>query len=186
MRNYCTSLGRISPRLPIETLDILYFDEMGKNISGGGMDSNIIGFWRREGGERKPSYDTLAVFSLTPESHGNAMGMGLADIIPQNMYDGIDFAATYRNGMTAGLWRSVRTPVVLPTVRDIVDISLSKIPDGRPPRVARARSTLMLEVFWASEPLVAELSCREDIVIEGKTTQWNFGADGELLPFVLS
>ncbi|SBV96689.1 conserved hypothetical protein [uncultured delta proteobacterium] len=173
------------PRLPIDALDALYLDEMGKNISGAGMDTNIVGLWRREGGERKPDYKCLAVFSLTPESHGNAMGLGMADVIPRSMYEGINMEATYLNGLTAGLWRAVRTPVVLPTVRDIVTTSLSKIPESQEPRVARLRNTLMLEDFWATRPLLEELSGRDDIIVEGKTNTWNFGPAGELLPFSL-
>lgn len=67
------------PRLPFDDLDVLVVDEMGKDVSGAGMDPNVIGFWRREGGERKPDYRTLIVLDLTPQSHGNATGIGFAD-----------------------------------------------------------------------------------------------------------
>ncbi len=174
------------PRLPFDALDILYVDEMGKNISGTGMDTNVVGLWRREGGERKPDYATLAVFSITPESHGNAMGFGLADLIPRSMMDAISLEATYMNGITAGIWRGIRTPVVLPTVRDIVEVTLSKLPESKPPRIARIRNTLLLDAFWATEALVRELSGKDGITVEGKTETWNFGPGGELRPFALA
>lgn len=173
------------PRLPFDEADILYVDEMGKNISGAGIDTNVVGLWRRDGGERKPNFATLAVFSLTEESHGNAMGVGIADMIPQSMRDAIDLDAIYMNTRTSGVWRAARIPMVMPTVRDIVDLTLSKIPATRPLRVARIRSTLMLEEFWATQAVVNELSGRSDIAVEGKTDFWNFGPKGELMPFVL-
>jgi hypothetical protein len=174
------------PSLPFAGADILYVDEMGKNVSGAGMDPNVVGLWRRDGGERMPDYATLAVFSLTPESHGNAMGMGLADIIPKSMRDCIDMDATYMNARTAGIWRAARIPMVLPTVRDIVDLTLSKIPVTNPPCVVRIRNTLHLEEFWASEALMGKLSNRSDLSVDGETDFWNFGPGGELLPFASS
>ena len=71
---------KLLPRLPIDDLDVLLVDEMGKNVSGAGMDPNIIGFWRREGGDRRPDYRTLIVLDLTPHSHGNAIGIGMAGL----------------------------------------------------------------------------------------------------------
>lgn len=173
------------PRLPFDAADILYVDEMGKNISGAGMDPNVVGFWRREGGERKPDFATLAVFSLTEQSHGNAMGIGMADIIPQSVRDSIDLDATYMNTHTSGVWRAARIPMVMPTVRDIVDLTLSKMPEARPLRAARIRNTLTLEEFWATQAIVNELSGRSVIIVEGKTDSWNFGPKGELMPFAL-
>lgn len=67
---------RMFPRIPLDDLDILVVDEMGKNISGGGMDPNLYGFWRRDGGLRKPDYRTLIILDLTKKSHGNAVGIG--------------------------------------------------------------------------------------------------------------
>ena len=58
--------------------------QIGKNISGAGMDPNVIGFWRRGGGERKPDFRVLVALDLTAESHGNAIGIGLADVTTRN------------------------------------------------------------------------------------------------------
>ena len=81
------------PKLPVDDLDILLVDEMGKNVSGAGMDPNVIGFWRREGGERKPDYRILVVLDLTPHSHGNATGIGMADLTTRRVADQIDWEA---------------------------------------------------------------------------------------------
>jgi hypothetical protein len=90
------------PRLPIDDLDLLIVDEMGKNISGAGMDPNVIGFWRREGGERRPDYRCLIVLDLTDASHGNAHGIGMADLITRRVLDRVDLKATYLNALTSG------------------------------------------------------------------------------------
>ncbi|GHV55822.1 hypothetical protein FACS1894206_10230 [Deltaproteobacteria bacterium] len=146
----------------------------------------MIGVWRREGGERKPDFRTLAVFSLTPESHGNSMGMGMVDIIPASFRDGIDFNATYMNALTSGIWRAARMPVVMPTEQYIVEKLFSKIPEDRKPRAARVRSTLHLEEFWVSEAVAAELQENKTVDVKGKTSQWDFTAEGKLLPFSAS
>ena len=79
-RELLTEARELLPRLPVECLDVLIVEKIGKNISGAGMDPNVVGFWRRGGGERKPDYRVLVVLDLTPESHGNASGIGLADV----------------------------------------------------------------------------------------------------------
>ena len=173
------------PRLPFNDLDLLILDEMGKNISGAGMDPNVIGLWRREGGERNPDFRTLTVLSLTPESHGNAMGVGMADFIPQSLRDDIDMEAMYMNALTAGVWRAARLPVTLPTEESIMQTALGSVPDGRIPRVARVRSTLMLEELWVSEPVLDELRNTAGVVLEGGPSQWGFDSQKRLLAFSL-
>ncbi|MCK5204501.1 MAG: DUF2088 domain-containing protein, partial [Desulfobacterales bacterium] len=79
-REFLKIAWTLLPKLPMDDLDILLVDEMGKNVSGAGMDPNVIGFWRREGGARKPDFRYLIVLDLTPQSHGNATGIGMADL----------------------------------------------------------------------------------------------------------
>ena len=79
-KKFLKQAWKLLPRLPMEDLDVLVVDEMGKDVSGAGMDPNVIGFWRREGGPRKPDYRALVVLDLTPQSHGNATGIGMADL----------------------------------------------------------------------------------------------------------
>ena len=74
--------------MPFDALDVLIIDTMGKNISGTGMDPNIIGMWRRFGGPRVPDFTRIVILGLTPETHGNAMGIGLADFTTQRVFDG--------------------------------------------------------------------------------------------------
>ena len=145
----------ILPRIPLDSLDLLIIDEMGKNISGTGMDTNVIGAWRRMAGERKPEYKTLVVLNLTPQSQGNAHGIGMADLIPQRLADSIDTTATYANSLTTGVWASGRLPITLPTDKAVIDAALAKAPN--PIRAVRITNTLSLQHFWATEAVLDDL-----------------------------
>ena len=153
------------PRLPIDQLDVLLVDELGKDISGGGMDANIIGFWRRDGGERKPDYRVLAVFNLTPDSHGNAMGIGMADLQPQRLMDIVDIKATYMNALTSRVLRSVRVPLTLESDRRVVEVAMDMVPDPISARMGRISNTLNLGTFWVTAPVLPELRPIEGITV---------------------
>ncbi len=87
--------------IPFDKLDLLIVDELGKSISGTGMDLNVIGTWRMKGGEHKPDFRRIAVLSLTEGSLGNGLGIGLADFTTERFMDAYDPGATYINLLTA-------------------------------------------------------------------------------------
>jgi hypothetical protein len=168
----------IMPGLPVSRFDILVVDRMGKNISGTGMDTNVIGFWRRYGGVRVPDYDTLIVRALTPESGGNAMGIGMADLIPRRLADTIDRNATWANAMTSQ-WALGRIPITLHNDRACLDAALSKYPPGAA-RVVRIADTLHLERLQVSASLLPELADRPDIEIVSSPVPLAFDEAGNL------
>jgi len=156
----------VTPRIPFREFDILIVDEMGKNISGTGMDTNIIGFWRRFGGERDPDYHTLIVRDLTPESHGNAMGIGFADLTTRRLVEKIDYAQTYTNGITSGTWAIVRIPITLESDHACLLTALEKHePDSA--RIVRITNTLDLEELAVSESLIPYVRGRDDLEVIG-------------------
>jgi hypothetical protein len=171
------------PRIPLDDLDILVIDEMGKNLSGAGMDPNVVGFWRRVGGPRKPDFRTLVVLDLTDESHGNAIGVGMADLIPRRVKDKIDWKATYTNAIASGIWVSARLPVTLENDRQVIETALSKVAQIEKVRMARIVNTLHLETFWATEPLLPELSKIDRIRIDEEPLRMQFNAQDRLLAF---
>lgn len=171
------------PRIPIDDLDILVVGEMGKNISGGGMDPNVIGMWRRDGGAREPNYRTVVLLNLTPDSHGNAMGIGLADLTTRRVIDMLDIKATYTNALTTGLWAAARLPIALENDRVALETALSRIRDPEKARIACITNTLFLETFWASEALLTELRAKGDIEIDEKPLAFRFSSEERLLPF---
>ena len=169
----------IMPGIPLKTFDILIVDEMGKNISGTGMDTNVIGFWRRFGGVKDPDYITLIVLSLTPESHGNAMGIGLADLIPERLAAAIDRRTTWTNAMTSQ-WSMGRIPITFPTDRDCIQAALSHHEKGTP-RVIRIKNTLELEQLAVSESCLPAIHSLTGIDIAGEPRQLAFDKDGALV-----
>lgn len=171
------------PRIPTDDLDVLVIDEMGKNISGTGIDPNIIGFWRRDGGRRNPDYRTVIVLSLTPESHGNALGIGMVDLTTKRFMDTVDLNATYANALTTGIWRSVRFPIALESDKAALDLAFEHIPNIHDARIIRITNTLSLATFWASGALLPELRKKGDILIDENPLQFNFNDKGTLLSF---
>ncbi|MCZ7569994.1 MAG: DUF362 domain-containing protein [Ardenticatenaceae bacterium] len=122
---------RLTPRIPFEPIDLLLVREMGKDISGTGMDLNVIGMWRRTGGPIEPLITTIGVLDLTENSHGNAIGVGHADLIPQRFYTKTDRAATCTNCLTSHNLTGGKIPITLPTDRAVVEAGLAGIAPER-------------------------------------------------------
>jgi hypothetical protein len=171
------------PRIPIDSLDILVIEQIGKNISGAGVDPNVVGFWRREGGDRRPDYRILVALELTPESHGNAVGMGVLDLVSKRLIDAVDFDATYTNVLTSGIWAAGRMPIALETDRAVLDAALAMVTDIKRLRMARIRNTLQLETFWVTEALIDEVHGSGNMEVDPRPLPIAFDQQGRLLPF---
>lgn len=172
----------IFPRVPVESLDVLVVERMGKDISGAGMDPNVIGLWRREGGTRIPDYKTVVVLDLTPASHGNATGIGMADLTTRSLMSKVDLQATYTNALTSGVLRSARFPIAMNTDMEALQTALAQAPDISCVRMARIRDTLNLDRFWVTQALLPELREREGLVVHEKPIALLFDNEGRLLP----
>jgi len=183
-RQFLETAWKLLPRIPLDDLDVLLVDEMGKNVSGAGMDTNVIGFWRREGGPRKPDYRILIVLDLTPHSHGNATGIGMADLTTRRMVDSIDWDATYLNAFTSGVLRSARMPIPVENDRMAIETALNRTPDLGSIRMARIVNTGELETFWATEAVLSELRAQPNITVNATPLELQFGDSGRLLPAV--
>jgi hypothetical protein len=150
------------PRLPVDRLDVLIVDRMGKDISGVGIDTNIIGRMRIRGQPEpdRPDIAMIVVTDLTAGSHGNAAGMGLADITTRRMFDKIDFGVTNTNVVTSGFLERARMPVVADTEAQAVEWALrgcGPIRQGEE-RVIRIRDTLHLDELYVSHAVLAEIA----------------------------
>ena len=181
-REFLKIAWTLLPKLPVDDLDILVVDEMGKNISGAGMDPNVIGFWRREGGPRKPDFRILIVLDLTPQSHGNATGIGMADLTTRRVVDKIDWNATYTNVFTSGVLRSGRMPIPLENDMAAVEAAFARVPIPGKARMARIVNTGELETFWASETILPELREHANITVDNDPLELRFNQDGRLIP----
>ena len=181
-REFLKIAWTLLPKLPVDDLDILVVDEMGKNVSGAGMDPNVIGFWRREGGPRKPDFRILIVLDLTPHSHGNATGIGMADLTTRRVIDQIDWNATYMNVFTSGVLRSARMPIPLENDRAAVEAALARVPVPGKARLARIVNTGDLATFWASQAILPELRAHANITVDNQPLELCFNKDGRLIP----
>ena len=162
----------LMPRLPVEDIDLLIIDEMGKNISGAGMDTNIIGRWLVDGElePTSPRIRRIVVLDLTPESHGNATTYGFADFMSKTLFDKIDFQKTMKNMFTSGSLKRCRMPLFFDTDEETIRAGLydafrsdpSQCADAR---VMRIKNTLEIESLWVSANILAELTGQESITV---------------------
>lgn len=183
-RRLLTTAWELFPKIPVETLDILLVDEMGKNISGTGMDPNVIGFWRREGGVRTPDYNTLIVLDLTSPSRGNAIGIGMADLTTKRLMEKIDLNATQTNSATTGQYRTARLPITLATDCEAISLALSRVSDLENVRMVRIKNTHTLETFWATPAVLPQLEANSAVTISEKKEYFTYDNGGCLSPVV--
>jgi hypothetical protein len=167
------------PRIPLEPLDLLVMQEIGKDISGTGMDPNVVGMWRRKGGVVEPDFRALVALDLTPNSHGNAIGVGYCDVIPQRLRDKIDLQATYTNCLTSGNYNGAKIPITMPNDREAILAALTPV-DQRRARVVIVRNTLELAHLWVSQPLLGVIDTQPQFKQLGPVQDLPFDAAGNL------
>lgn len=151
-------------RLPFAQLDVLVVDLMGKEISGTGMDTNVLGRRMVRGMPEPAGVDitNVVVLEVSQASEGNAVGIGLADFAPARALEGVDLIATYANALTAGLQgvQRAQLPIVLATDVDVVQAAVlaAGLDDPGAVRLARIRNTLSLDEIMVSSNLVPEVA----------------------------
>jgi len=175
----------MSPGIPVGRIDLLVVDEMGKEISGTGMDPGVIGRGRDKA-ERGAGFcpRRIVVLGLTEGSGGNATGVGHADIITEGLYRSIDRGVTYENVMTSGELERARVPVAAATDRDAVDLALRSLgyPDSKTVRVVRIKNTRELEELLVSTAVAREIQRRDGILVSGEEEAMEFDSSGKILP----
>ena len=145
------------PRLYFEHIDVLLVDEIGKNISGAGMDPNIVGRTAKGilPGYTGPTITRIVVAGLTEAGGGNAIGIGQADFTTQQVADRFDIETTYANAIASGTPESGRLPIVLPTRDDAMRAALltAGYDDWRQAAIVRIQNTLHIDAIWVSDAL---------------------------------
>ncbi|MBX3413611.1 MAG: DUF2088 domain-containing protein [Pirellulales bacterium] len=179
---------RWMPRLPFRTADVLIIEEIGKNISGAGMDTNVVG---RKFHDHKalddewPKVKRIMVRGLTEETHGNAAGIGIAEFCTTRCYEQIDFNITRINCLTGGHPSGAQVPVYYDTDREVLDAALSTcgLREGNASRILWIRNTLHLSEVECAECYLDEARQRDDLEIIVEPREMPFGPDGNLEPF---
>jgi hypothetical protein len=178
---------QMMPVLPISDIDILYVDALGKNYSGTGMDTNVIGRFRILGVDEpeRPNVKYLIVGDVSEESHGNALGVGLADLTTERLVGQIDRNAMNANVVTSTFLERAKVPMVLSTDEEALETAV-RCNWGVPPeetRFVRIPNTLHLEHLYVSENLVEEALANSDAEVVSGPEPLRFGADGSLEKF---
>jgi hypothetical protein len=171
-------------RLPFSPIDVLIVEEMGKNISGSGMDTNVIGRPSNphEPFPNDPKILWIVTLDLTEESYGNAVGIGNADFTTRRLVEKIDMKPTLINAITACAPGGAKVPATYDTDREAVETALSCIgltPPDRA-RVIRIKNTLMLGEIEVSEAYAAEIAKRPDLTPIGDASPLPFDAAGRI------
>lgn len=157
------------PTLPVDDLDLLIVDELGKEISGTGMDTNVIGrvLFHGEREPDSPAITRIYARSLTPASHGNGLGLGLADFVHRDVVEDLELSDMYVNIATSGEPSRARIPFTVPDdlTALILACSTTGVADPSELRVARIENTMEPDELLVSEPVVRELEGREDVSV---------------------
>ena len=157
------------PSIPFDPIDILVIDEIGKDISGIGMDSNVTGRHRDIVGDfcTAPHAKRIFVKDLSPESDGNGNGIGLADVTTRRLVDAIDLEKTYTNALTAISPEKAAIPMYFETDRECIEACLNTIGMVKPEAagIIRIKNTAMLETLLVSRALEGEVISNPDLQI---------------------
>ena len=177
-------------RLPFDNIHVLIVDKMGKNISGTGMDTNVIGriMFIGEREPEKPKITRIVVLDLAEESHGNAIGVGLADYTTQRLVEKIDLGVTATNSIAGMTPEKGRIPIALRTDKEAVEVALNTIGavDPEEARIVHIKNTLEIAEFDISEALLGETKGREELMLVEELGPMSFESEENLRPVFLS
>ncbi len=170
-------------RIPFDQGDVLVIDEMGKNISGAGMDTIVIGrnVSQRDRAATKPWFTRIFVRDLTDESYGNAVGIGLADLVARRLVDKIDYKPTYINAITSTNVEAARIPVTFDTDREAIETAVATCGNSMDAcRLVWIRNTLKLDQFIATEALMDEIGSKPHLKVIQNLGELSFDNQGNL------
>ncbi len=173
---------RLAPKLYFDSLETLIIDEIGKDISGSGFDTNVVGRYHSPCVSGGPKIHRLAILDITDRSHGNGNGLGMADFTTRRAVDKFRPEQTYPNTLTATLTGGVKIPVTLENDRQVMQACLKtcNLMDYRDAKVVRIKNTLSLEEIEVSENMMATVENNPNLEVVGTPYQLEFDRDGNL------
>jgi hypothetical protein len=184
-RKLLVKAKNLLPRIPFDPIDLLIVDQMGKDISGAGMDQNVIArtVMRFHQVPSNPKITRIFVRDFTPGPDGNATGLGNADFTTKRLVDKINARASYMNAITSSCPEAVRIPLYYESDREALETALGTIGDTAPEkaRIVHILNTLKLEEMMISEAMLSEAERMEAVSIIGPPQQMAFDAQGNLI-----
>ena len=172
------------PKLNFSKIDVLIIEEMGKNISGAGFDPNITGRNRRAVAWNNGLHvKKIVVLSITPESHGNATGIGGADVTTMRLYRDMDLGATYANVITSMNLDGAAIPIIMNSDRDAIALAIKTVVRTKPEDclIVRIKNTLSLGEIHVSANMMDEVNKSPDLfkIVSG-AQDWQFDCNNNL------
>ena len=175
----------IMPRLPFKQMDILVLDEIGKNISGSGMDPNVTGRLYFIGSPplQEPKITRIFVRDLTPETEGNAIGIGYAEYTTKRLVKKIDPVPTAINAITGMGPEGARIPIAFDKDRDALQAAFdnSGVLDSKDLRLVWVKNTLELEFLWAAESMLQEVKANPNLEVVSGLQDVPFDSAGNMV-----
>jgi hypothetical protein len=179
---------KLSARLPFEDVDVLIIDEMGKEISGAGFDTKVVGRINlplRTKEPESPRVKRIVVCDLTEMTEGNAAGVGIADLITRRLADKINLETTFMNCLSSGDPEGGKIPIALENDREAISVAIrcvGSIPQDKV-KAIRIKNTLRLGEVDVSAAYKDELMKRKDLEIVDNERPMAFDSFGNLTPF---
>lgn len=169
-------------RILFDETDVLVVDQIGKNISGDGMDPNVTGTFSTPYATGGLQALKRVVLGLTEETHGSMMGLGMADATTQHCFEQCDLYATYANALTCTIFSCAKIPLIFQSDKDAIQACLKYCGDNDKdhPRMIRIKDTLHLEEIWISEAHIEEAKANPAIEILSDPEELMFDRDGNL------
>ncbi len=175
-------------RLQFDVVDVLIVEKIGKNISGSGMDPNITGRnCRFVEWNMQPSVKKIAVLGLTPETHGNACGIGAADVTTMKLYKELDVAKTYANIITSTYLDGGAIPIVMNTDQEAIQLAVKTVVRVKPQdcKIVRIANTLEVLDIHVSEPMMAYIKANPSMFeVMSELQPMKFDGKGSLYPML--
>ncbi len=176
------------PRLQFDEIDVLVVEKIGKNISGSGMDPNITGRNARfVEWNMKPFVKKIAVLALTPETHGNATGLGSADVITMKLYKDVDIGKTYANIITSTYLDGAAIPIIMNTDQEAIQLVAKTVVRVKPEdtKIVRIATTLDVLDIHVSETMLPFIKANPSMFeIVGEPEAFKFDSRGNLYPML--
>jgi hypothetical protein len=173
---------QLCPKIFFDKFDVLIIDEIGKNISGTGFDTNVVGRYHTPFCSGGPDIAKVVVLDVTDVSHGNANGLGIVDYTTKRVFDKFDFENTYPNALTSTVPGSVKIPMVLKNDRQAIQACIKTCNrlDRENATVIRIKNTITLGEIEISENLIDQAEKNPSLEIVGSPVSLAFNADGNL------
>ncbi len=177
---------RLIPRLPFDDIDLLIVDQIGKNFSGSGMDTNVVGRKQHQhhaGQGETPRITCIYLRDLSPESHGNATGVGRAEFVHQRLVDKIDLEATWVNCITAKSPAGGSLPIHFDSDQKMLSAALAAAgaEDPKTALMVRIANTMELGEMWVSAAYQDQIQGRDDLTVTAPPQDMRFDDAGDLV-----